>query len=49
MPKFEDRKKPYLYLNLIAAEDPVLNHHLVSNVLDVMDHMLDFSLIRCQM
>jgi len=37
-------------LNLIAAEDPVLNHHLVSDVLDAVGHMLlDFALIQCQM
>ena len=36
-------------LNLIAAEDPVLNHHLVSKVLDAVGHMLlDFALIQCQ-
>jgi len=38
------------YLNLIIVEDLVLNHHLVSDVLDMVGHMLlDFSLIQCQM
>jgi len=37
-------------LNLIAVEDPILNHHLVSDVLDAVGHMLlDFALIQCQM